>query len=182
MAQDTITELTQSALVRSSCLVFLRHGTEWTEIDWQRLKYGCTCEECRSGFLSPRKLFGFEWEMELLSDLHGQSIEDGSFLVGDNNTFLTFLRTCEEWPESWSFNEAWLHETLWPYRYLSPSVCLSTGYKKFQNIGTMMNLVLPASCVDTRKCHPFGPKDLFDHQVHNLDGIIIRIWIFRFDY
>lgn len=38
------------------CLVFLNGCTEVTNLDWQRLMYGCTCGQCISGFLSPRVL------------------------------------------------------------------------------------------------------------------------------
>jgi hypothetical protein len=42
------------------CLNFLNGGTKVTDVDWQRLKYGCTCGQCISGFLSPRMCFALE--------------------------------------------------------------------------------------------------------------------------
>lgn len=46
------------------CLTLLNGGTEATDVDRQRLKYGCTCGQCISGFLSPRMRFALECQAE----------------------------------------------------------------------------------------------------------------------
>ncbi|KAJ6112318.1 hypothetical protein N7523_008379 [Penicillium sp. IBT 18751x] len=73
------------------CLKFLNGGTEVTDVDWQRLKYGCTCGQCISGFLSPRMCFALECQADIWSDFLREDIEDGNFWFENNSTFLSFL-------------------------------------------------------------------------------------------
>jgi hypothetical protein len=73
------------------CLIFLNGGTEVADVDWQRLKYGCTCGQCISGFLSPRMCFALECQADIWSDFLREDIEDGNFWVENNSTFLSFL-------------------------------------------------------------------------------------------
>ncbi|KAJ6076668.1 hypothetical protein N7499_008649 [Penicillium canescens] len=73
------------------CLNFLNGGTEVTDVDWQRLKYGCTCGQCISGFLSPRMCFALECQADIWCDFLREDIQDGNFWVENNSTFLSFL-------------------------------------------------------------------------------------------
>lgn len=73
------------------CVNLLNGGTEVTDVDWQRLKYGCTYGQCISGFLSPRMCFALECQADIWSDFLREDIEDGSFWVENNSTFLSFL-------------------------------------------------------------------------------------------
>ncbi|KAE8397708.1 hypothetical protein BDV37DRAFT_49940 [Aspergillus pseudonomiae] len=62
-----------------------------TGVDWQRLKYGCTCGQCLSGFLSPRMRFSSECQARVWFDLLLEDIDEGKFWVRSNRTYLTFL-------------------------------------------------------------------------------------------
>lgn len=73
------------------CIVFLNGGTEMTDVDRLRLRYGCTCGKCISGFLSPRMCFALECQADIWSDFLREDIEDGKFWVENNCTFLSFL-------------------------------------------------------------------------------------------
>lgn len=73
------------------CLISLNGGTQVTGVDRQRLKYGCTCGQCLSGFLSPRMRFALECQADIWSDFLLEYIDDGKFWVRSNRTCLAFL-------------------------------------------------------------------------------------------
>ncbi|OJJ97244.1 hypothetical protein ASPACDRAFT_46098 [Aspergillus aculeatus ATCC 16872] len=69
------------------CLKFLNGGTEVTDVVWQRFKYGCTCGQCISGFLSPRMCFALECQADIWSNFLREDIEGRE----NNSTFPGFL-------------------------------------------------------------------------------------------
>ncbi|KAH1922578.1 hypothetical protein KXV48_005635 [Aspergillus fumigatus] len=71
-----------------SCLMSLNGSNEGTDDEWQRLKYGCTCGRCISGFLSPRMRSAFEYQAEILSDQLLEDISNGELWVANNSTRL----------------------------------------------------------------------------------------------
>ncbi|KAB8257968.1 hypothetical protein BDV32DRAFT_139951 [Aspergillus pseudonomiae] len=73
------------------CLIYLNGGIRVTGVEWQRLKYGCTCGQCVSGFLSPRMRFALECQADIWSDFLLEDIDEGKFWVQSNRTCLTFL-------------------------------------------------------------------------------------------
>ncbi|KAH1891042.1 hypothetical protein KXV57_006097, partial [Aspergillus fumigatus] len=71
-----------------SCLMSLNGSNEGTDDEWQRLKYGCTCGRCISGFLSPRMRSAFEYQAEILSDQLLEDISNGELWVANNSSRL----------------------------------------------------------------------------------------------
>ncbi|KAH2160185.1 hypothetical protein KXW37_010038 [Aspergillus fumigatus] len=71
-----------------SCLMSLNGSNEGTDDEWQRLKYGCTCGRCISGFLSPRMRSAFEYQAEILSDQLLEDISNGELWVANDSSRL----------------------------------------------------------------------------------------------
>jgi ribosomal protein S18 acetylase RimI-like enzyme len=71
-----------------SCLMSLNGRNEATDDEWQRLKYGCTCGRCISGFLSPQMRSALEYQAEILSDQLLEDISNGELWVANNNSCL----------------------------------------------------------------------------------------------
>lgn len=74
-----------------SCLAFLNVRIQVMDADWQRFKYGCTCGQCISGFLSPRMRFALECQAEIWADFLLEDIDRGNDWVRSNHACLTFL-------------------------------------------------------------------------------------------
>jgi ribosomal protein S18 acetylase RimI-like enzyme len=74
-----------------SCLISLNGSNKGMDGEWQRLKYGCTCGRCISGFLSPRMRFALEYQAEILSDLLLEDINDGELWVESNSLLLDLI-------------------------------------------------------------------------------------------
>jgi hypothetical protein len=74
-----------------ACIILLTDRVEVTDFDQQCLKYGCTCGQCISGFLSPRMQFVLECQADRWSDFLGEFIEDGSFWIENNSSVLDFV-------------------------------------------------------------------------------------------
>ncbi|KAJ5267460.1 hypothetical protein N7478_010268 [Penicillium angulare] len=76
-----------------NCLILLKGctGTEVVNATRQRLKYGCTCGQCMSGFMSPRMRLALECQADIWSDFLREEIEDGEYWVADNESFLDWL-------------------------------------------------------------------------------------------
>jgi hypothetical protein len=91
LTEDILDQFAGFSDAAVDCLIFLNGYTEVTNVDWQRLKYGCTYRQCISGFLSPRMRFALECQADIWSDFLREDIEDGTSWVEDNNTFLTLL-------------------------------------------------------------------------------------------
>jgi hypothetical protein len=70
------------------CLMSLNGSNEGTDDEWQRLKYGCTCGRCISGFLSPRMRSALEYQAEILSDQLLEDISNGELWVANNSSCL----------------------------------------------------------------------------------------------
>ena len=74
------------------CLMYLKNCVNPTDVDMQRLRYGCTCGQCISGFLSPRMRYALHCQAEVWSDLLNEFIDDGNYWVEYNDiSGLTFL-------------------------------------------------------------------------------------------
>ncbi|KAE8343280.1 hypothetical protein BDV24DRAFT_161720 [Aspergillus arachidicola] len=59
------------------CLISFNGGIRVNDVEWQRLKYGCTCGQCISGFLSPRMRFALECQADIWSDFLLEDIDEG---------------------------------------------------------------------------------------------------------
>jgi len=59
------------------CLAAFRLLSNPSQIQYARLKFGCTCGACIDGFLSPRMRFALLCQAEITHDLLGMDVEDG---------------------------------------------------------------------------------------------------------
>jgi len=74
-----------------SCLMHLNNCVNSNDVDKQRFKYGCTCGQCISGFLSPRMRFALECEAEIWFDILNADTDSGKYWVEAHSTCLMFL-------------------------------------------------------------------------------------------
>ena len=61
----------------TSCLAALRNSGNLSQIQYARLKFGCTCGLCIDGFLSPRMRFALLCQAELTYDMLNEDVEHG---------------------------------------------------------------------------------------------------------
>ncbi|CZR56632.1 uncharacterized protein PAC_06521 [Phialocephala subalpina] len=59
------------------CLAALRAVNNPSELEYARMKFGCTCGSCIDGFLSPRMKFALLCEAEVTHDMLKDGVEDG---------------------------------------------------------------------------------------------------------
>jgi len=59
------------------CLVALRGMNNPSEIQYAQLKFGCTCNSCVDGFLSPRMKFALLCQAEIIHDMLKMDVGDG---------------------------------------------------------------------------------------------------------
>jgi GNAT superfamily N-acetyltransferase len=60
------------------CLIKLKSLVDVTESEKTRLKYGCTCGECLSGFLSRRMRLAIQCQADIHHDLFNSTIDEGN--------------------------------------------------------------------------------------------------------
>ncbi|KAH9908308.1 hypothetical protein F4778DRAFT_776611 [Xylariomycetidae sp. FL2044] len=57
-----------------------------------RLKYGCTCGQCSSGFLSPRMNYALVYQADITYDFSDEHMDNGGTWVMANELYLTYVR------------------------------------------------------------------------------------------
>lgn len=67
------------------CLMHLKHCVNPIDVEIRRFKYGCTCGQCISGFLSPRMRYALYCQAEVWFDLLNEFIDDGKYWVEYND-------------------------------------------------------------------------------------------------
>ena len=72
-------------------LVAMKGLTNLAPQDLRRLKYGCTCEQCQFGFLSPRMHFVLLARAEIEHDMLSEDTSDGNMFVETNEDFFGYL-------------------------------------------------------------------------------------------
>jgi GNAT superfamily N-acetyltransferase len=75
------------------CLIELKSLVDVTGAEKARLKYGCTCGECLSGFLSPRMRLAIQYQAEITHDMLDFTMDEvnGEDFVEDNEEELKFV-------------------------------------------------------------------------------------------
>ncbi|KAN0083849.1 hypothetical protein V8E54_002937 [Elaphomyces granulatus] len=91
LTQDVSDEFTGYSDAAVLCLMHLNNCVNPNDVDMQRFKYGCTCGQCISGFLSPRMRFALECQTEIWFDFLNEDIDSGKYWVQANSTSLVFL-------------------------------------------------------------------------------------------
>ena len=77
MTVDISDDFSGFAPEATSCLAALRSSGNLSQIQYARLKFGCTCGLCIDGFLSPRMSLALLCQAEILHDMLNEDVENG---------------------------------------------------------------------------------------------------------
>ena len=73
------------------CVARLKGVTASTPLEFSRLKYGCTCEQCWHGILSPRMIQALKEQADLIHSILLDDLSDGRLWVEMNGDYLIHL-------------------------------------------------------------------------------------------
>ncbi|KAK6347992.1 hypothetical protein TWF718_005812 [Orbilia javanica] len=91
LRQDQDREFSGYHIDAIRCLLTFQGLNNPSEIQFRRLRFGCTCGSCLHGFVSPRMEFKLLYHAQMLHDLTSEDIENGPVWHGDNEFYTGFV-------------------------------------------------------------------------------------------